>query len=52
MLLKTNSLKYEWLDNWSSLNGNDAFSHGDIAIDSNERIYCSFNLENLNKYPQ
>ncbi len=43
MIIDSKTLKYEWQDNWAGMNGDDAFSHGGIAIDSDDKIYCSFN---------
>ena len=43
MIIESKNLKYEWLDNWGGLNGDDAFSHGGMALDSSGKIYCSFN---------
>lgn len=43
MKLLGNTLNYEWLDNWAGQNCEEGFSHNDIAIDSEGRIYVSFN---------
>ena len=44
MLLESKQLKYEWQDNWASLNGVEGYSHHGMAIDSCGRIYCSFSI--------
>lgn len=44
-VLNENLLRYEWLDNWAGQNCEVGFSHNDIAIDSQGRIYVSFNTE-------
>lgn len=43
MLLKGNTINYEWQANWGSLNGEATHSHGGIVEDSKGNYYLSFN---------
>ena len=43
MILKGNKIDYEWQADWAGINGDDAFSHGGMALDSAGNMYLSFN---------